>query len=142
MGMASSDVIITVCRPREDNSKNAAHSRFYHEEKPQVRFHHWTFPGFRGATVCVCVVWFEGYRARPRSTPNRSMQSSSAISLVSDRIVRETSCKPWRSRASSTYMQTVATSDAMWHYSFFFGIHQWRNQYSKLGWAINFFPAH
>jgi hypothetical protein len=96
-----------------------------------------------GGPPCVCVsCGLRGTRAHPRSTPNRSMQSSSAISLVSDRIVRETSCKPWRSRASSSYMQTVATSDAMWHYSFFFGIHQWRNQYSKLGWAINFFPAH
>jgi hypothetical protein len=136
MGMASSDVIITVCRPREDNSKNAAHSRFYHEEKPQVRFHHWTFPGFRGGTVCVCVVWFEGYPSSSTEYP----QQVNAVKLC--HFSRVTSCKPWRSRASSSYMQTVATSDAMWHYSFFFGIHQWRNQYSKLGWAINFFPAH
>jgi hypothetical protein len=32
MGRASPDVLITVCRPSEDSSENAAHSRFYHEE--------------------------------------------------------------------------------------------------------------
>jgi hypothetical protein len=58
MGMASPDVLITLCWPSEDSCKNAAHSRFHHEEKPQVGLHQWTFQGFRRPSLCVCrVAW-------------------------------------------------------------------------------------